>query len=248
MFRTLPLLYELERRARALGFTWATLAAEVGLDRTTLAHIRSGRGRLSLGTLHRIAVWFPTDTAIQRCVWEYLLHDVKTKRERSERVALRARSSGALLDGLPAATREQLQAFVSDFATHALRGDGLLLTGADSSALSRALSFLETECPARDIHVLRRAANEVPTKSSLPALAATPLLIVDRVEFVSEAMTDVLCSRALYGKVTIASACAPCPSEEIERALRDPTVLMVADEEQGHHRPQPLDRRNSLWH
>lgn len=205
MFRTSPLLHELERRARALGFTWAKLAAEVGLDRTTLAHIRSGRGRLSLGALHRIAVWFPTDAAIQRGVWEYLLHDVETAKERVERVALRAQSSGALLDGLPAATRTQLQAFISDFASHALRGDGLLLSGTDAAALARALSFLETECPARGIHVLRRAANTVPAKSSLPVLAATPLLLVDRLEFASPAMAELLHARAQYGKLTVAS-------------------------------------------
>lgn len=206
MFRTLPLLHELERRARALGFTWASLAAEVGIDRTTLAHIRSGRGRLSLGTLHRIAVWFPTDAAMQRCVWEYLLHDVETPKERRERDALRAGSAAALLAGLPDATRAQLHAFVTDFAAHALRGDGLLLSGSDTALLSRALGFLEAECPTRGIHVLRRTANTVPSKSVLPALAATPLLLVDRIEFASKAMTEVLRARALYGKVTVVTS------------------------------------------
>lgn len=212
MFRTLPLLHELERRARALGFTWAALAAEVGIDRTTLAHIRSGRGRLSLGTLHRIAAWFPTDAAIQRCVWEYLLHDVETQKERSAREALRSGSAPALLDGLPDATRTALTAFVADFPTHALRRGGLLLTGTDPASLSRALAFLEAECPTRGIHVLRRAANEAPPKSSFPALAATPLLLVDRIEFASPEMTALLRSRALYRKVTVASTSAGGPS------------------------------------
>lgn len=220
MFHTLPLLHELERRARALGFTWASLAAEVGIDRTTLAHIRSGRGRLSLGTLHRIAAWFPTDAAIQRCVWEYLLHDVETQKERDERKALRAGSAGALLDGLPDATREQLQALVTDFATRALRGESLLLTGTDPATLSRALAFLEAECPARGIHVLRRAANAVPPRSSLPALAAAPLLLVDRIEFASMVMTDVLQTRALYGKVTVATITADGTRSSLARAFR----------------------------
>lgn len=227
MFRTLPLLHELERRARALGFTWAALAAEVGIDRTTLAHIRSGRGRLSLGTLHRIAIWFPTDAAIQRSVWEYLLHDVETQKERSAREAIRARSAGALLDSLPEATRATLHAFVADFPTHALRGNGLLLRGNDAAALARALSFFETECPTRGIQVLRRPANTVPAKSSLPALAATPLLLVDRIEFASTAMTDVLHSRALYGKVTVASACAARPSSDVVGCLGNRTILVM---------------------
>ena len=205
MFRTSPLLHELERRARALGFTWAALAAEVGIDRTTLAHIRSGRGRLSLGTLHRIAVWFPTDSAIQRGVWEYLLHDVETVKERAERERLRGRSSAALLDGLPDATRARLLDFITAFAMHALRGRGLLLTGTDTATLSRALSFLETESPPRGIHVLRCPANTEPAKSLLSSLAGTPLLLVDRIEFVSAAMSAVLRARAQYGKLTVAT-------------------------------------------
>ena len=230
MYHTLPLLHELERRARALGFTWARLAAEVGIDRTTLAHIRSGRGRLSLGALHRIAAWFPTDAAIQRCVWEYLLHDVKTQKEREERHALRAGSAGALLDGLPDATREQLKAFVTDFATRALRGHSLLFTGTDSATLARCLSFLETECPARGIHVLRRAANAVPPRSSLPALAATPLLLVDRIEFESAAMADVIRTRALYGKVTVATTTAVRPHSSLVRAFGSSLVVGAPQE------------------
>lgn len=225
MFRTLPLLHELERRARALGFTWASLAAEVGIDRTTLAHIRSGRGRLSLGTLHRIAAWFPTDAAIQRCVWEYLLHDVETQKERSAREALRAGSARVLLDGLPDATREQLQAFVTDFATRALRGDGLLLTGTNPAVLSRALAFVETECPARGIHVLRRAANAVPPRSSLPALAAAPLLLVDRIEFASAAIADVIRTRSLYGKVTVATTATVDARSSLVRAFGSSLVV-----------------------
>ncbi len=228
MYHALPLLHELERRARALGFTWERLAAEVGIDRTTLAHIRSGRGRLSLGALHRIAAWFPTDTAIQRCVWEYLLHDVETQKEREERQAHRAGSAGALLDGLPDATRDHLQAFVTDFATRALRGESLLLTGTDPATLSRCLSFLETECPTRGIPVLRRAANAVPSRSSLPALAATPLLLVDRMEFASKALTAVLRSRLLYGKVTVATTATVDARSSLARAFGIPVAVGAA--------------------
>ena len=208
MLRTLPLLNELERRARALGFTWASLAAELSLDRTTLAHIRGHRGRLSLGTLHRIAVWFPTDAVIQRYVWEYLLHDVETQRERTARERLRAESATRLLDGVSDTCRDTLRGFVAGFAEYAVRGGGLLLTADDATALSHALSFLEAECQARGIHVLRHAANAVPPKSALPPLAATPLLLLDRVEFASAAMADVLRARVLYGKVTVVTTVA----------------------------------------
>ena len=223
MFRTLPLLNELERRARALGFTWASLAAEVGIDRTTLAHIRSGRGRLSLGTLHRIATWFPADAAMQRLVWDYLLHDVETPKERAAREAVRAVSAAAALEGLPESARSRLRAFVADFPTHALRGGGLLLTGSDSAALSAALAFLETEFPARGVPALRRPANAEPARSSIPFLVATPLLLVDRIEFASRPMSDVLRSRALYGKVIVATTTA-------EGAAADALAL-----EEGRH-------------
>ncbi len=203
MFRTHPLLSELERRARALGFTWAALAAEVGIDRTTLAHIRSGRGRLSLGTLHRIAVWFPTDAAIQRCVWEYLLHDVETVKERAERERLRASSSEALLDALAPPERAWLRAFVRGFADHALRGQSVLLRAQDARCLSGAVRFIETELSARGTRVLRHPANAHPSASLMPTLLVVPLLIVERYEFASAAIGRTVAERCGHGKVTV---------------------------------------------
>lgn len=205
MFRTIPLLHELERRARALGFTWAALAAEVGIDRTTLAHIRSGRGRLSLGTLHRIAVWFPTDSAVQRCVWEYLLHDVETQKEREKRQALRATGAAGLLASFDPPAREWLGGFVAQFGDYAVRGQSVLLRAPTPRQLASALSFLETELAARGTRVLRLQANAHPTQSLLPSLLATPLLLVERFEFASPPIARVVAERHRYGKVTVAT-------------------------------------------
>lgn len=203
MFRTSPLLHELERRARALGFTWAALAAEVGIDRTTLAHIRSGRGRLSLGTLHRIAVWFPTDSAIQRGVWEYLLHDVETAKERSERERLRAQCAEARLDNLEPAARQWLRAFVTGFADYAVRGQSVLLRAATARPLAEAIGFLEAELTARGVRVLRQAANARPSARLLPVLLAAPLLLVERYEFASAGTASVVMERSRHGKVSV---------------------------------------------
>ncbi len=229
MFRTLPLLSELERRARALGFTWAALAAEVGIDRTTLAHIRSGRGRLSLGTLHRIAAWFPTDAAIQRSVWEYLLHDVETQRERTERERLRARSSEVLLARLSDSTQERLHAFVREFAEYAVRGRSVVLRADDSVLLAEAARFLETESSARGLRVLRQRSNEKPSKTLLPALAATPLLLVDRVEFASAEMATLVRDRCRYGKVTVATAETKAPASDLLRTLEVTSDVLVIE-------------------
>lgn len=230
MFRTLPLLHELERRARALGFTWAALAAEVGIDRTTLAHIRSGRGRLSLGTLHRIAVWFPTDAAIQRCVWEYLLHDVETARERTERERLRARGAEAHLDTLAPSTRMWLRGFVIQFSDYAVRGQSALLFAADARLLAAAAGFLEVELTARGMRVLRQPANATPAARLMPALLAAPLLLVERYEFASEATARLVSERSRHGKVTVAtvrtieSAAAP-----LEGIIGDWTAFSLED-------------------
>lgn len=240
MFRTHPLLHELERRARALGFTWAALAAEVGIDRTTLAHIRSGRGRLSLGTLHRIAVWFPTDAAIQRSVWEYLLHDVETQKERAERAQLQSRSSATLLVALPPATQDWLRAFVADFAGFVIHGRSLLLTGTNTAPLASALSFLESELVARGIHPLRAQPHRARLGSQRAALLAAPLVLVERLEFASAEMKRVITDRCRFGKVTVASSTgAPIPSSLAGDALH----WLVRTIDVGPRRP-----RNSVDH
>lgn len=199
-------MHELERRARALGFSWLELAREIGLGRTQLAHIRSGRDRISLGTLHRIALWFPNDEAIRRLVWEYLLHDVETQNERSLREKTRSVDAETFARRLTGPSVALLRAFVADFPSHAVSGRGLFVASSNTYALSAALGFLQAELQARRIHAIRQMANAKIAASAVPALIGTPVLFVERVEHASPSMVEVLRCRAAYLKVTVATS------------------------------------------
>lgn len=209
MLRTLPLMHELERRARARGFSWQQLAKEIGVDRSTLAHIRSGRDRLSLGALHHIAVAFPTDATVQRLVWDYLLLDVETPKERREREAARSTGAASFARMLTESSIAVLRGFVVDLPQHALSGAGMLLTASTPGVLAAALGYLETELRARGIHALRYASNDAVRSSVLATMLGVPVLLVDRVEHASDAMREVLQRRAEYRKVTVATSVVP---------------------------------------
>lgn len=228
VLRTLPLMHELTRRARALGFSWPELAKEIGLDRTTLAHIRSGKSRISLGTLHRIALWFPNDEAIQRLVWDYLLLDVETRGERTEKERTRSSGAGAHERTLTEPSVTLLRSFVAELPDHAVRGTGLLLASTDTAALSAALGFLEGELRARRVHVLRHPASAKVAAAAIPALVAAPVLLVDRVEHASPSMASVLRGRAAYLKVTVAtSAGGGGSADSADSAAHEPSLLSL---------------------
>lgn len=208
VLRTTPLMHELERRARALGLSSPELARRIGMERTGLAHIRSGRDRISLGALHRIALWFPNDEAIRRLVWSYILHDVETARER----LLRERTLSEDADGYAGRLTESsvalLRSFVADFPARVVSGTGLLIVSADASALSASLGFVEAELRARRIHSIRQAASSRIAASAVSALVACPVLLVERVEYASASMAAVLKGRAAYLKLTVATCVA----------------------------------------
>ncbi len=232
-------MHELERRARALGWTWEQLARELGMDRTTLAHIRSGRDRVSLATLHKVALWFPNDETLKRLAWEYLLLDVQSVRERRAREQSCSGTSEAYAAQLSTTAREQLQRFVGEFGSHVIRGTGLFLESADALALTASLAFLEAEFSARSIHIVRERGSAKVPASAKRSLIAIPLLLIDRVEFASPSMAQLLAERQQFGKVTVATRLENTPRSETEQLLErrmhharidpaNPTVLTNA--------------------
>jgi hypothetical protein len=205
MPKVFPLINELERRTRALGSSWEAESRRLGFDRTTLAHVRSGRTRVSLTLLHRIAAAYPTDDQIKRLAWEYLLHDVETLKERHARTATLTSEGGEAARRLGKRSQTALAAFVADFPRHAVDGTGLLLESLDAALLTSGLDFVEAECRIRSIHTIRRRANAKVSVSEMATLSATPLLLVDRSDYVSPAMEVVLANRAAYRKVVVTS-------------------------------------------
>jgi len=204
--RPLPLITELDRRARALGLSCPQLAERIGLDRSQLSHIRRGRDRISLGTLHLIGLWFPSDATIQRLAWEYIVHDVETPVERRRREQSRSAEAETYAQRLSEDSVAQLRAFVADLPAHALDGAGLLLTSNDTSALSAAVSFLACELHSRRIQAIRQTASARVPSSAGPELVAAQVLLAERVDHASPSMADVLRLRAAYRKLTVGTS------------------------------------------
>lgn len=214
MFRTLPLMHELERRSRALGWTWERLARELGMDRTTLAHVRSGRDRLSLANLHKIALWFPNDDTLRRLTWEYLLLDIATAKER------RSAATATQMADLSPSTVERLTRFVHEFPSHVISGSGLLLESDDAALLASALAFLESEFAARAIRVVRERAASRIAPSAASNFAAVPLLLIDRIEFASPSVAALLRERGAVAKVNVVTRHTNTPAQD-ERLLTE---------------------------
>jgi transcriptional regulator with XRE-family HTH domain len=229
MFRTLPLMHEIERRSRALGWTWERLARELSMTRSGLAHVRAGRDRLSLTHLHRIAVWFPNDEMMRRLTWEYLLLDVTTAKERREACKEAA-------PDLSPQVIDQLRRYVHEFPSHVIRGTGLFLQSSDTASLAHALGFLEAEFKARAIHALREQASARVLASGVPHLLATPALFIERIEFASPSIAAVLRSRQTAAKVLVATRHVATPARD-EALLAAVGSRMTTVRIDGHTTP-----------
>jgi transcriptional regulator with XRE-family HTH domain len=179
------------------------MARELGTDRTTLAHIRSGRDRLSLGLLHRIAAWFPNDDTMRRLVWDYLIFDVETARERETRDRTATSDGERAASTLSSEAVIELRGIIGSFPTRAMNGTSVVLTGCDAPALSASLAYLAAELDARGIRAARDNANSAVSSRRETALLAMPALLVDRTEFASASMASLLERRLALGKVCV---------------------------------------------
>lgn len=209
------LITELIAFTQAQGGTVRDLASEVGLDETELIRFRSGERSPSKRVLVKIAGRYGE----MKLVRDLLVHHFTAECQGGY---LPAENPFADVD-LPAKAVAELRQYVTGFAAlNARGGRGLYIVAADAARLSYALRALGYAMELEGVRfVMIRADLRLDARAVRAALAA-PLVLVERADFASETVVDVLRRRA-----DLVRPCVLTSMQEPE-AIADPYLRRIA--------------------
>lgn len=209
---------EIDRLARHRGWSQGELARQLGVDRTLLAHLRAGRRVPTTRFLARTARAFAEETSLRDSLWHYLRHELPVG---AEEPVIPVEASDA--PSLPDDAEQALRAYVRTFPHRMIDGRGLVIRS-DSAPLLSAASYLVAESLRRSgVLVAQRAAHLAILPSEAAALRRVRLVVVERVEYASAAVRDILAERLNLGMpvvVTTATDLAGRLESDLERVLR----------------------------
>lgn len=186
---------ELLRLADAWGWSAEDLARELRVDRTTLLQYRSGRRPLTVRALARIATRFGAQRIIRDLVWHHLA--VECHEDAGAAAALTPPA------GVAPHTLRLLRSYVDRFGEASLHGRGLYLVSADASVLSGVLQFLHRLLEDARIPVCRLRADRPPAASETRSALAAPVLLIERFDFTSDAVRDLVRQRGDLVRPTV---------------------------------------------
>lgn len=212
-----PLLVrEVERLARERGWSRRRLARELGIDATTFSHVRSGRDPISQPLLVQMGVVFGGSSTIRNLILHYVLIEAPPRY-----AARRKGATTAAFATVPYKVRWRIRRWLALLDSTDTPQRGLYLTGGDAPLLSAAARFAvhETEQQQRTVIVIR--ANDRLDGSHARAATEASLLVIERVEFVSESVTRLIDARSDALKPMIVT------SSRDREALTDPYLIRV---------------------
>lgn len=183
------LITELIVFTSAQGWTAHDLANELGIDETAIIRFRSGERSPSKRVLVKIMERFGE----QRFVRDLVLFHLSTECRSDGVAAVDPLGSVAL----PVVTVAALRAYVERFAEESVRaGRGLYIVCAEAAPLSEALRALRRAFELANVRMQVLRGDQRPNARDLRAALAAPLVLIERVDFASEAVADVLRRRS----------------------------------------------------
>jgi len=198
-----PLLVrEVDRIARERGWSRRQLAQALGIDPTTLSHVRSGRDPISQPLLIQIGVAFGGSPTIQQLMLHYLLIEAPPRH-----VQRRTGGTTATFAIVPYKVRWRIRRWLAQLDGTATPQRGLFLTGADAGLLSAAARFAVHEAAQQGrTHVVLSATDRL-TASHAAAAIETDVLVLERVDFASERIARLMDARSDALRPMIVTSC-----------------------------------------
>jgi transcriptional regulator with XRE-family HTH domain len=196
------LVREVERLARERGWSRRRLARELRIDATTFSHVRTGRAPISQPLLVQIGVVFGASSAIRSLILHYVLIEAPPRY-----AARRKGAPPAAFAPVPYKVRWRIRRWLADLDGTDAPQRGLYLTGGDAALLGAAARFAvhEAEEEQRAVVVIR--ANDRLDGSHAKAAAEARLLVIERVEFVSESVASLIHARSDALRPMIVTSC-----------------------------------------
>ena len=187
-----PLLVrEVERVARERAWSRRRLARELGIDATTLSHVRSGRDPISQPLLVQIGVVFGGSETIRNLILHYVLIEAPKRYARRRRGA-----PSAAFTAVPYKVRWRIRRWLEQLDTLEKPQRGLFLSGANATLLTAAARFAVHEAGQLGrVAILVRGNDRIATSQAKLAIEAS-LLVIERAEFASESVKCLIHARS----------------------------------------------------
>lgn len=198
------LITELLTFAKGQAWSVRDLARELGVDETAIIRLRSGERSPSKQMLVKIVERFGEHKFVRDLVWYHLLSECHVAED-----GINARDP---LDSetIPADAAFALRRYIEHFAEESLQGSGgLYIASEDANALSAALRALRIAFESAKVRLCVMRANEKPKALEIRAALAAPLLLVERIDFASDVVSDVIRRRADLLRPTIVTSMLP---------------------------------------
>jgi transcriptional regulator with XRE-family HTH domain len=226
------LINELERIRRERAWTVGQIAERIGVSSKLFYNMRLGHRPLSVGTLSEIARAFGGDYRVREAVMHYLALEYQT----FGRTILRERTSRGRTQSLPQTisyhNRWRIVTWIGRLPFGESVQRGLYLVAAESQTLSAVTRFVAKAIEDSGLGVLTIAGNMRPSASHAVAAIEAAVLIVERVDFLSDEMTAVLTRRAETQRPTVVTSCRDrdaLPDGPLASVLRSMTELVRLD-------------------
>jgi len=200
---------ELDQLARRAKWRACDLAEALGVSLSMLNRLRAGTHVPSREVLGAILRSFGEHACVRELVLHFLEHELPVARSgRLDAAPTAARVMFDELRELPPAAQRELRAFVAQFLRRSLTiGRGLSVV-ADAALLRDVAVYVRTALDAQGVASVVLAGNARISASQREAALAAPLLVVERVDFISPTLRALLEARAAVRKPVVVTAVA----------------------------------------
>ena len=211
MLRPPRLIATLLSFAESHTLSLADVAERLGVDATTLMQYRSGRRRLSMPAYANLIRAFGHEPAIADAAWHYV---------RAEYHPPHPDSVDAAAIALPDGIVETLRTYVDRLPEEAVTtGHGLFVCSTDTRSLLTSAQFLLRSFEKARISVCYLRGDARPAAADRRFALAAAVLLIERVDVVSEGVATLLRERADLVRPVIVTSVQP-PDETKDAHLR----------------------------
>lgn len=221
------LIREIERLAKERGWSTAQIAKHLDLSEKAFRNVCLGHRIVSLGLLSKITELFGKVRSVKELVVHYLVNEYPTYRPSRRHV-----------QGVIAAIPESASYFprwqIAEWVVRLQAADGvrrgLYLMSSDTSLLSGTVRALTQELFRADVRMLTLQAHARLSASERTLAIAADVLIVERLDHVSDAIARIIAERAdTLRPVVVTSTCdrEAIPDPILARTLRAITTTVT---------------------
>lgn len=223
------IIREVDQLARRAKWRACDLAEALGVSLSMLNRLRAGTHAPSREVLGAILRSFGEHARVRELVLHFLEHELLLARSgRLDAAPVAARAMFDELREIPPAAQRELRGFVAQFLRRSLTTGRGLSVVADAALLREVVVYVRTALDAQGVASVVIAGNARISASQRDAAIAAPLLIVERVDFASDAVRALLDTRASVRKPVLVTALAAMPVSGDLLALSIPSPPLHA--------------------